>query len=77
MSPGGEALDIVALGARTPVGITAEESAASVRAGICRAREFPFIDARGEPVVLATDGALDTQLEGRDADVGAAGDRAR
>ena len=66
MSPGGEALDIVAVGARTPVGITAEESAASVRAGICRAREFPFIDARGEPVVLATDGALDTQLEGRD-----------
>ena len=32
---GGEALDIIAVGARTPVGITAKESAASVRAGIC------------------------------------------
>ncbi len=63
---GGEALDIVAIGARTPVGITAEESAASVRAGISRAREFPFVDAHGEPVVLATDGALDAQLEGRE-----------
>ena len=67
MSAGvGEALDIVAIGARTPVGISAEESAASVRAGICRAREFPFIDVRGEPVVLATDGTLDPQLEGRE-----------
>jgi len=63
---GGEALDIVAVGARTPVGITAEETAASVRAGISRAREFPFVDAHGEPVVLATDGALDPQLEGRE-----------
>jgi 3-oxoacyl-[acyl-carrier-protein] synthase-1 len=63
---GGEALDIIAIGARTPVGITAEESAASVRAGISRAREFPFVDAHGEPVVLATDGSLDAQLEGRE-----------
>ncbi len=67
MNAGGvEALDIIATGARTPVGITAEESASSVRAGISRAREFPFIDARGEPVVLAADGALDARLEGRD-----------
>ena len=63
---GGEALEILATGARTPIGITAEESASSVRAGISRAREFPFIDVRGEPVVLAADGALDPRLEGRE-----------
>jgi 3-oxoacyl-[acyl-carrier-protein] synthase-1 len=61
-----DGLDIIAIGARTPVGVTAEESAASVRAGISRLREFPFVDVRGEPVVLAADGALDARLEGRE-----------
>jgi 3-oxoacyl-[acyl-carrier-protein] synthase I len=59
-------IEVVAVGARTPVGFTAESSAASVRAGICRYAEYPFIDPRGEPVVVAADRLLDTRLEGRD-----------
>lgn len=59
-------LDVVALGARTPVGVTAEGSAAAVRAGISRCAEYPFADAQGEPVVIASDGLLDPKLEGRE-----------
>jgi 3-oxoacyl-[acyl-carrier-protein] synthase-1 len=59
-------IEVVAVGARTPVGSTAESSAAAVRAGISRYAEYPFIDARGEPVVVAADGELDPKLEGRD-----------
>jgi len=59
-------LEIVAVGARTPVGYTAEGSAAAVRAGISRYAEFPFADAQGEPVVIASDGLLDPNLEGRE-----------
>ncbi|HEX5746936.1 MAG TPA: hypothetical protein VFZ09_11885 [Archangium sp.] len=59
-------VDLVAVGARTPVGLTAESSAAAVRAGITRYAEYPFIDPRGEPVVVAADGLLAPRLEGRD-----------
>ncbi|HVG60018.1 MAG TPA: hypothetical protein VNA24_15785 [Hyalangium sp.] len=59
-------VEVVAVGARTPVGFTAESSAAAVRAGICRYAEYPFIDARGEPVVVAADRLLDPRIEGRD-----------
>ncbi|WP_426753611.1 hypothetical protein [Myxococcus sp. Y35] len=59
-------LDVVAVGARTPVGYTAESSAAAVRAGISRYAEYPFADAQGEPVVIAADGLLDPKLEGRE-----------
>jgi 3-oxoacyl-[acyl-carrier-protein] synthase-1 len=59
-------VDIVAVGARTPVGLNAESSAASVRAGIKRYAEYPFVDPRGEPVVVAADGLLEPELEGRD-----------
>lgn len=58
-------LEFVAAGARTPVGLTAEASAAAVRAGISRLREFSFIAANGRPVVLGTDPLLDPQAEGR------------
>ncbi|NVJ09066.1 hypothetical protein HUW63_28005 [Myxococcus sp. AM001] len=58
-------LDVIAVGARTPVGYTAESSAAAVRAGISRYAEFPFADAQGEPVVIASDGILEPTLEGR------------
>ncbi|WP_245814359.1 hypothetical protein [Cystobacter ferrugineus] len=44
-------VEVVAVAARTPVGLTAESSAASVRAGICRYAEYPFIDPRGERLV--------------------------
>ncbi|MCP3141601.1 hypothetical protein [Pyxidicoccus xibeiensis] len=59
-------LEVVAVGARIPLGYSAESSAAAMRAGISRYAEFPFIDARGEPVVVASDGQLDPKLEGRD-----------
>ncbi len=59
-------VEVVSVAARTPVGLTAESSAASVRAGICRYAEYPFIDSRGEPVVVATDRLLEPRLEGRD-----------
>jgi 3-oxoacyl-[acyl-carrier-protein] synthase-1 len=59
-------LEVVAAGARTPVGYTAESSAAAVRAGISRYAEYPFADAQGEPVVIASDGQLDPKLEGRE-----------
>jgi 3-oxoacyl-[acyl-carrier-protein] synthase-1 len=59
-------IDVVAVGARTPVGLTAESSAAAVRAGISRCREYPFADPHGEPIVVAADGLLDRKIEGRD-----------
>jgi 3-oxoacyl-[acyl-carrier-protein] synthase-1 len=56
---------IVALGARTAVGLRAESSAAAVRAGVSRVREHPFlVDARGEKLMLGYDGALDPALLG-------------
>ncbi|WNG48108.1 hypothetical protein F0U60_31190 [Archangium minus] len=66
-------VEVVAVAARTPVGLTAESSAASVRAGICRYAEYPFIDPRGEPVVVAADRLLEPRLEGRDRLVAMAG----
>ena len=59
-------LDVVAVGARTPVGYTAESSAAAVRAGISRYAEYPFANAQGAPVVVASDGLLDPKVEGRE-----------
>ncbi|HYO71100.1 MAG TPA: hypothetical protein VEU33_33970 [Archangium sp.] len=59
-------VEVVAVAARTPVGLTAESSAASVRAGICRYAEYPFIDLRGEPMVVAADRLLEPRREGRD-----------
>ncbi|HEY8209672.1 MAG TPA: hypothetical protein VIG99_19430 [Myxococcaceae bacterium] len=59
-------MEIVAVGARTPVGLTAETTAAAVRGGISRLREFPFANPGGEPIVVAADGQLATSLEGRE-----------
>jgi 3-oxoacyl-[acyl-carrier-protein] synthase-1 len=59
-------LEVVALGARTPVGLTAESSAAAVRAGISTYREFPFICPTGEPVVVAADARIAPLVEGRE-----------
>ncbi len=54
---------ICAIGARTPVGLTADSSAAAWRAGISRIAEHPrYVDKAGEPVRVATDGALDPDL---------------
>jgi 3-oxoacyl-[acyl-carrier-protein] synthase-1 len=57
-------LEVVAMGARTPVGLTAETSAAAVRAGIARLEEYPFILDSGEPLTAARDARLDPSLHG-------------
>lgn len=59
-------LAVVAVGARTPVGLAAESSAAAVRARISRLREYPFIAPTGELVVVGADAGLDLKLEGRE-----------
>ena len=56
---------VVAVGARTPVGVTAEGSAAAVRAGISRLGLHPeSIDAAGKPLRCGRDGLLDVSLLG-------------
>lgn len=50
---------LIALGARTPVGLTAASAAAAVRAGISRVGEHPLmVDAEGNPLVCGLDGFL-------------------
>jgi 3-oxoacyl-[acyl-carrier-protein] synthase-1 len=56
---------IVAIGARTPLGLTAESSIAAVHAGIAGLTEHPFIlDRAAEPVRMAQDSQLDPALMG-------------
>ena len=56
---------ILAVGARTPVGLCAESTAAAVRAGISRVAEHPFmVNLRGEPQLCAIDGKLEAGLLG-------------
>lgn len=56
---------VVAVSARTPVGLTAETSAAAVRAGITRVSSHPFIlDDTGESIRCAMDGRLSPDLMG-------------
>ena len=57
-------LEIVAIGARTPVGHDAVSSAAAVRAGIARCSEYPFATLDGAPLIAAADARLDPLLEG-------------
>jgi 3-oxoacyl-[acyl-carrier-protein] synthase-1 len=57
--------DIVVVGARTPVGLRAESSAAAIRGGISRRREHPvLIDAIGGPLFCARDAVLPSELRG-------------
>jgi len=56
---------IVALGARTPVGLSAESTAAAIRAGISRIAEHPFmIDADGERLKCGFDRSLECDVLG-------------
>jgi len=48
-----ESVAIVGVGAVTPVGLTAPETAASVRAGVSRFMETPFVGSSLEPIVMA------------------------
>ncbi len=59
------AVHVVAVGARTPVGLQAESAAASVRARISRVRAHPFmVDSTGEKLRCAYDARLDPSLMG-------------
>jgi 3-oxoacyl-[acyl-carrier-protein] synthase I len=58
-------VEIVALGARTPVGFSAEGSAAAIRARISRIATHPaLLDATGAPLDCAADAELDPSLFG-------------
>ena len=59
------ALELVATAARTPVGLCARASAAAVRAGVSRLREFAFASQTGVPFVLGTDPLLDDTTLGQ------------
>lgn len=61
----GHALQILGLGATTPVGRNVWASAAAVRAGVCGFHEHPFmIDTAGEPMRVAHAPWLSTDLVG-------------
>lgn len=58
-------MHIVAVGARTPVGLRAESSAAAVRAGICRVRYHRLgADTEGDPLRAALDSRLAPEVPG-------------
>lgn len=58
-------LQIVTVGARTPVGLRAESSAAAARAGISRVRRHPLLfDEEGEPLRTAMDARIEPDLPG-------------
>jgi 3-oxoacyl-[acyl-carrier-protein] synthase-1 len=58
------ALDIVACAARTPLGLSAADTAAAVRAGIAGFGEFPFVTRSGEPMVVCADDEIPSSLDG-------------
>jgi 3-oxoacyl-[acyl-carrier-protein] synthase I len=60
------ALEVIAAGARTPLGLNAESTAAAVRAALSNFNEFPFVMASGEPVIASADTQLEPGLEGRE-----------
>jgi 3-oxoacyl-[acyl-carrier-protein] synthase-1 len=56
---------IVAVGARTPLGLDAKSSAAAMRAGVSRLAEHPFmVDANEDPIVNGLDPLLDPEFLG-------------
>jgi 3-oxoacyl-[acyl-carrier-protein] synthase-1 len=53
-------LEVVAVGARVPVGLSAETAAAAIRAGVNRIREHPhLLDGAGEPLRCGRDPLLE------------------
>lgn len=60
-------VDIVATGARTPIGLRSAPAAAAVRAGISGLGTHPFmVDQVGDPMPAAMDALLDPRLTGVD-----------
>lgn len=59
-------IELVAVAARTPVGLTAEASAAAVRGSISRIAEHPFVGRDGEPIRCGADSMIDTGAPYRD-----------
>lgn len=60
-----QAVHIIAVGARTPLGSTAESSMAAVRAGISQISDHPFIfDGEAEPIQMVRDLQLDPGFMG-------------
>ncbi|MEM7156592.1 MAG: hypothetical protein AAF799_27340 [Myxococcota bacterium] len=57
-------IEVVGIGARTPVGLTAATSAAAIRAGVARLREFSFVSLEGQPIVVGADALLPDSLQG-------------
>ncbi len=58
-------IQIIGLGASTPIGRTVWASAAAARAGICGFSEHPYmIDTAGEPMRIARAPWLDVDIEG-------------
>ncbi|WAS97249.1 hypothetical protein [Nannocystis punicea] len=57
-------LEVVAIGARTPLGHDAPSSAAAVRAGIARCSEYAFATPDCAPLIAAADARIDPLLEG-------------
>ncbi len=51
-------LDIISVSARTPIGHTAEATAAAVRGGVARLQEYSYVDPEGEPIIVASDSEL-------------------
>ncbi|MDB4977390.1 MAG: hypothetical protein JWN48_5731 [Myxococcaceae bacterium] len=67
VSTGKSDVEIIALGARTPVGFSAEGSAAAIRGRISRIATHPaLLDATGAPLDCAADAVLDSGLIGPD-----------
>jgi 3-oxoacyl-[acyl-carrier-protein] synthase-1 len=63
--PSSVPVSIVAMGARTPVGLAPASAAAAIRAGISRVGEHDFfVDDSNEPLRGATDARLDPALMG-------------
>jgi 3-oxoacyl-[acyl-carrier-protein] synthase-1 len=58
-------LYIVAVAARTPLGLRAESTAAALRAGLSAVEKHPFmVDAAGEGLLCARDRVLDPAVQG-------------
>jgi 3-oxoacyl-[acyl-carrier-protein] synthase I len=67
MSVPAQTIHVVAVGARTPVGLSAESAAAAVRAGVNRLGTHPFmVNKAGELVAMAVDPRLDANLSRAD-----------